>query len=235
MKKPASVALLPWEVVALQNRTKTQVRRPIKLPRWSTGDWANADIIAGEITSEAEYPDTIAKVSGCLAQIRCPYGYIGDSILVQEQWVNFPIMPGEPGWAGWQEERMRVEHRGTFERRYGAWEKDTQLRVLRVEKWKSAASMPLEFARFALKITKLRVEKYSDMTNDDAKAEGVTDAMASETYVGHIPTFLKAPYRYTYCNELGKMVGRSKTEELWDSKGNGWAWVIEFEPVKLTQ
>jgi len=84
-------------------------------------------------------------------------------------------------------------------------------------KWKPSIHMPKEAARIWLKVTKVRVQRLQDITNDDAKAEGVICA-----------------------TDNSGMMHRHKFRVLWDSitdtqtswDANPWVWVIEFERME---
>lgn len=83
--------------------------------------------------------------------------------------------------------------------------------------------MPRGVSRIQLKITDVRVERLQDITEDDAKAEGV-----------HLPPIEE----WWYIPDNPHIL---KFQELWDSinakKGYGWdlnpwVWVVEFEVMQ---
>ncbi len=103
-------------------------------------------------------------------------------------------------------------------------------------KWKPSIHMPKEAARIFLKVTDVRVERLQDITEKDARAEGISpwdDACYSNN--GWTPTFYDP-------DSGGTPIFRHGFEALWDSlnakRGYGWAnnpWVevVGFERVKI--
>lgn len=83
--------------------------------------------------------------------------------------------------------------------------------------WRPSIHMPKEAARIWLKVKKVKVQRLQEITNDDAKAEGVTCA-----------------------TDNSGMMHRHKFRVLWDSitdtqtswEANPWVWVIEFERME---
>lgn len=123
----------------------------------------------------------------------CPYGQPGDHLWVRETWLEWTE-------GGCKETCM--------------YKADDDPRAQNFGPWKSSLFMPRWASRITLEITKVRVERLQDISEEDAKAEGVV------------------------CQEVKNSVEAFK--ELWDSlrakKGNGWEtnpwiWVIEFERV----
>ncbi len=105
-------------VIALLNGTKTQTRRVVKLPRWAEP----------EVEIE-EYTDglyAIAKATGCLAPIPCPYGKPGERLWVRETWQSHVIYAADHPWS---------EH---------------------VSRWRNALFMPRRASRITLEITDVR-------------------------------------------------------------------------------
>ncbi|CRM71057.1 hypothetical protein [Pseudomonas sp. 25 E 4] len=94
-------------------------------------------------------------------------------------------------------------------------------------KWKPSIHMPRHSSRILLEITDLRVERLQDITEDQAKAEGVrlyTDhaELGDWWHVEGIETYSADP--------------RKSFELLWSSVGgdwsaNPWVWVVEFKQV----
>ena len=80
--------------------------------------------------------------------------------------------------------------------------------------WRPSIHMPREAARIWLKVKEVKVQRLQEITNDDAKAEGVTCA-----------------------TDNSGMMHRHKFRALWDSitdaqtswEANPWVWVIVFE------
>ena len=80
--------------------------------------------------------------------LKCPYGELGDRLWLKE------------AWRSW-DERQKIVYRGD----YG--ELECQM------KWKPAIHMPRIVSRIDLEITGIRVERLQDISEEDAKAEGV--------------------------------------------------------------
>lgn len=57
---------------------KTMTRRMVKLPRWSTGDWNDFEL------DDQGVPHAVSRKTGCLSEIKCPYGKVGDRLWVRE-------------------------------------------------------------------------------------------------------------------------------------------------------
>lgn len=93
--------------------------------------------------------------------------------------------------------------------------------------WRPSIFMPRWASRLTLEITNVRVERVQEISEEDAKAEGV-EAVAC-TPVGRGP------------GATGWMLCRPAYQTLWDSlnkargygwDANPWVWVIEFKPLE---
>ena len=91
-------------------------------------------------------------------------------------------------------------------------------------RWKPSLFMPKSACRLWLQIKDIRVERLQDITEEDAKAEGVTlrDNIVKENN----PEFTHK-YRWAFCL-LWESI--NKKTHPWES--NPWVWVIEFERVE---
>ncbi|WP_299945868.1 hypothetical protein [uncultured Microbulbifer sp.] len=94
------------------------------------------------------------------------------------------------------------------------------------EKWRPSIHMPRWASRIDLEITRIGVERLQDISEEDAKAEGIT------------------PYKCGWSNgEMGPFSHPVLAfSDLWDSlhsakswDANPWVWVIEFKRVETTR
>lgn len=153
--------------------------------------------------------------------IHCPYGVPGDRLWVQETCRPF-------GFAGnmlieykarsgnlllkthWDEERK--EH-------YQTQQEWTWYHKYMISGWCRSSHMPRWASRINLEVANIRVERVSDISIEDAKAEGVT------------PVGVKGDSRRW----------RGGFRDLWDSSinakrgfswsSNPWVWVVEFKRI----
>ena len=95
--------------------------------------------------------------------------------------------------------------------------------------WKPSIHMPREAARIFLRVTNVRVERVQEITENDAKNEGVKD-----------PYDYQEPSYYDQPHVRGMEINKSAFAGLWDSlnakrgygwEANPWVWVYEFERV----
>lgn len=137
----------------------------------------------------------------------CPYGQPGDRLWVRETWAPCGTdVPGEEITIYKATDKYENEGIGTT-------------------RWYPSIHMHRHRSRILLEIVSVRAERLHDITESDAQAEGV----ALGGPIGHLPSYLKAPYTYHYA-------------QLWDSingpgswEANPWVWVIEFKRVEPTK
>jgi hypothetical protein len=96
-------------------------------------------------------------------------------------------------------------------------------------KWRPSIFMPREAARIFLRVTNVRVERLHDITENDARNEGVKD-----------PYDYQEPSYYDQPRVRGMEINKSAFVGLWDSLNakrgygwdtNPWVWVYEFEKI----
>lgn len=121
----------------------------------------------------------------------------------------------------WVRETWAKSMAGTF--MYRADDK-----AIMVERWHPSIHMPREAARIFLRVTDVRPERLNDITDVQAKAEGVSMPLPAQ----------KDP---EYAEYIGGYWGAFA--DLWDSTikpkdiptygwdANPWVWVIEFERI----
>lgn len=110
---------------------------------------------------------------------------------------------------------------------------------LRVTKWTPAIYMPRWASRIALEVDGVRVQRLMDISDDDARAEGV------EPYTpphGHISPEQCVPGPGFERCRLGDQPHRLPFADLWDSingkrapwQSNPWVWAITFKRIEGT-
>lgn len=100
-------------------------------------------------------------------------------------------------------------------------------------KWQRGRFLPKEFARIWLEITDMKVERLHDISQGDAKKEGVKHVIDKITgYCGY--DYLSGGYNLMTTPYLGFMSLWKKIngKESWDS--NPWVWVISFKVISIT-
>jgi len=100
-------------------------------------------------------------------------------------------------------------------------------------KWRPSIHMPKSAARIWLEVTNVRVERVQEISEEDAKAEGIRSYWAEPHR--NDPPFIGA------AKELGKDLCSTRTKafsQIWDGLNakrgygwdtNPWVWVISFE------
>ncbi|MEA4865332.1 MAG: hypothetical protein VB088_08040 [Sphaerochaeta sp.] len=124
------------------------------------------------------------------------------------EWGMYPTVDDAPYQIG---DRLWVREAFAFPRIYKA---DSNLSDL---KWKSPMFMSRLMSRLTLEITDIRVERLPDITNDDARAEGIIP----EIIAGH--AYYLGEF-HDFWNSLN-----AKRGYPWES--NPWVWAISFKVV----
>lgn len=133
---------------------------------------------------------------------------VGDIIWVRETWRPIEQDFGNP----------RYEYKATE-------------KINITDKWKPSLFMPKEACRLFLEVTDIRVERLNDISQEDAKAEGVYPAPH------RCPGWVNELKSFTDCYKCSfKLLWNSingKSGHQWDK--NEWVWVITFKPVECPQ
>lgn len=124
----------------------------------------------------------------------CRHGNPGDHLWVREKWAAHTWPPTGPAY------------------QYAA---DDQYPV--PERWKPSIHMPRAASRITLEVVNVRVERLHDISEEDAKAEGVT-LKGTSRYEGEARDAFEA----LWCSING--------DDSW--KANPWVWVIGFKVIK---
>lgn len=180
-------------VRAILDWRKTQMRRLVRKQKYPHGTWATPDEVAAGYAH-----DTRAFMP--------PLGTIGDRLWVRETWSDVRGMGFDkdlfPAGAGYKADCASGESLRCAAD-YGV-------------KWRPSIHMPRWASRIDIEITAVRVERVQEITEEDAKKEGVS---ADEwEFVASNPN-------------------RESFRDLWQSiyvnwDANPWVWVYEFRRIK---
>lgn len=243
-------------VNAILEGRKTQTRRVVKPHR------------DGVITGAAAKPGTAIEAWGGgqrhnasrMAVVGCPYGVPGDRLWVREKWrdCNYGGAPGLIYAADGdirdlmleseylcEDRSMNYDHPHIAKYQWDVWYTDVGCGEFG-HGWKPSIHMPRWASRITLEIKSVRVERLQDISEDDAKAEGI------ECVGG--PTSCEPWKDYGKTGSLGRRWSSpvSSFRSLWDSingkphiqrddegreigrtdlswNANPWVWVVEFE------
>lgn len=147
--------------------------------------------------------------------IKCPYGKPGDILWVRESFAYVVRDKSGPVWDS-------LIYKASSEGYEG--------------KWKPPIHMPKAAARIWLEVVSVKVERVQDITEDDAKAEGIRfyKDEGRPRYKDYSP----AAKGYDDLDFGYPSFGIAKTSfcTLWESingeeswKANPWVWVVEFK------
>lgn len=192
-------------VNAILSGRKTQTRRPIKWKQTRFTEIAERD--DGSLWPWAEDCERGGDI-----WFACPFGEVGDRI--------------------WVRETFRVHSRATDVATLvyrasvrNSWTEQTHRVPVAVcnkpatpEKWTPSIHMPRWASRITLEITGVRVERLRDLSEDDAKSEGITPPSG-----GVLPGW---EYRINFRDLWMDIYGTDNWE------ANPWVWVIEFKRVE---
>ena len=135
---------------------------------------------------------------------REPQYHIGDTLYVRETWKQYTT-----GTAG---------HGLIDGYLYKADEPQDTTGMMVEGHWHPSIHMPRSAARIFLRVTNVRCEQVQDITNADAKSEGVMCATDNSGIM----------HRFNF-----RFLWDSITDESTNWNANPWVWVYEFERIKL--
>ncbi|MDE9635859.1 hypothetical protein L2W95_20395 [Citrobacter freundii] len=199
-------------VRAILDGRKTQTRRIMKVQP-SDGFHPTHNGYDLDLNAHWYTPGVVDK-NGCLQPAKkdvfgvadenegytCPFGAVGDRIWVRE---TFCAVPDHEEPAGCSALLYAADGNGP----YG--------------KWTPSIHMPRWASRLTLEITGVRVERLRDLSEDDAKSEGITPPSG-----GVLPGW---EYRINFRDLWMSIYGADNWE------ANPWVWVIEFKVVPNVQ
>jgi hypothetical protein len=221
--KERSIIFSPAMVRAILNGNKHQTRRVIKpQPLTHLAGVTFDQIYRG--TSTARFS---ARASGCICvdEIDCKYGGIGDRLYVKETWSTLGLFDDA--------KPSELDPRGAASIRYFADGK-------RSGKLRPSIFMPRWASRITLEITDIRVQRVQDITEEDAKAEGIEQLSGpdggiryrnyweKEAFFGSSFTWAVPSFAALWNSINGKKIGC-------DFQSNPYVWAISFRVLDADQ
>lgn len=199
-------------VRAILDGSKTQTRRVI---RWKYTRY----IEIAERDDGSKWPWSEDAENVCDYWHPCPFGAVGDRLWVRETFSFIGNEDGHPvdadGNLCAKEDAQRIYRASATQKpdNYGLWTSPDGFDFEGA--WTPSIHMPRWASRITLEITGVRVERLRDLSEEDAKAEGITSPAG-----GVLPGWgYRINFRELWMNIYGA--------ENWEA--NPWVWVIEFK------
>lgn len=224
MKKRPILFSGPMVRAILEGR-KTQTRRVAKVfdihrkMKGAPVQWAGAVHPARESGFVSWYPGNHQGLPEFTQKqyakgFECPYGKPGDRLWVRETW---QVRDETSYYTKADNKRHHTTHPGCAE----VWEKTQPPEACPA--WRSPLFMPRWASRITLEITGVRVERLQDISEADARAEGIRYHEASKTYgEGLCFGTATAAFQHLWDRINGKA-------HPWQS--NPWCWVVAFRLI----
>lgn len=211
-------------VRAILDGRKTVTRRPVKGFQIPTED---TSIVEGErhrwsatAQRDPRYGFCVfgATEAECAKELEefapCPYGRRGERLWVRETWAR--VGNCDPGYL-------------TFAATYPSClpSELENIPPATSVRWKPSIHMFRRDSRILLEITDVRVERLQDISEEQARAEGITDGGCTNCGE-HEPCGCECPAPSavdSFCHLWGEING----PHAWDA--NPWVWVVKFKRV----
>ncbi|MCQ1664041.1 hypothetical protein [Escherichia coli] len=202
-------------VRAILDGKKTQTRRIMKVqPEPSKSRPGDFWFSSKKLESMVHVSDLVpgnSPIADChlfFQEHCCPFGSVGDRIWVRETWA-------EAGAGAPDLKLYRADYPEHVPTHYENVPPADEIR------WTPSIHMPRWASRLMLEITGVRVERLRDLSEDDAKSEGITPPSG-----GVLPGW---EYRINFRDLWMSIYGADN----WET--NPWVWVIEFKVVPNVQ
>ncbi|CAI0724385.1 Uncharacterised protein [Serratia proteamaculans] len=216
-------------VRAILSGRKTQTRRVMKVqPEYpelglrSIVESTNSDDIGKYFWSQS---DACGANKSRSKAFPCPFGQVGDRLWVRETFMDLTGTGIEATTGKFEGFAYRAD---TPAGSYG-----DEIRKEYGLKWTPSLHMPRAACRILLEITAVRVERLNDISEEDAKVEGVVSAIwfaakgvPEDEWVS---LGKRGAIESSHINQFATLWESIYGVESWNA--NPWVWVIEFKRV----
>lgn len=197
-------------VRAILDGSKSQTRRVVRGQKRIAHDVTNFNL--GAFWGWAANDAAVRELGS--QNLQCPYGTPGERLWVRESFTWRRGNGIRPWYRADGEQPTREDGQPI------PWDAGPR--------WHPSIHMPRRICRITLEVTDVRVERLQDISEDDARAEGVDDGPGRGSHVYPSPRAARGP--------LGH---RGVFRELWDTingkrapwASNPWVWAVSFRRV----
>lgn len=162
--KERPISLKPWEVLAILQGRKTQLRRVVK-PQSSKDHLFQGlvlDSTSGNDIGKAAWAIGNGPLMQDVVRVRCPFGQVGDRLWGRETFD--PIYGQSP-----PDRVIEIDYRADHSRTNGWRIKDD----FGARRWTPSIHMPRWASRILLEVVSVRVERLQGIGEEDAFSEGI--------------------------------------------------------------
>jgi len=156
-------------------------------------------------------------------EVPCPYGQAGDRLWVREAW-GLHAFGDETDWERGSvsvctEDEIRGQYKLTHRASWGPLQESCF--------WRPAIHMPRWASRITLKVISVRVERLHEITEEDARAEGVEPRITTRKIY---PSAQAADVEHrSYRDAFAELWREINGADSWNA--NPWVWRVEFKRV----
>lgn len=159
--------------------------------------------------------------------VKCRYGNVGDVLWVRETFLSGYKMEDGSFVYDENDDKIPVIFYKADGEGFQWYSGDSDFPVEN-KPWKPSIHMPKAVARIWLEVVNVRVERLHDISQEDAKAEGVWYSDTDETYYNYLTNEFCCDAKCSFMTLWEKINGK----DSWDA--NPWVWVVEYKVLSTT-
>lgn len=183
-------------------------------------------------TLEGRKTQTRRPIKCVTSRVSCPFGKTGDRLWVRETFaIMHPCRDCEAGYVDdiKQPSVIPKDNAGGYWVPWyrSDWKGDDDTE--RGFQWTPSIHMPRWACRLVLPLVSVRVERVQDITEEDAKAEGVEPVLMRG--IGSYPEWMRPTMRGGHQKAFELLWKQIYGDALWDA--NPWVWVAEWDHVEV--